>query len=146
MTDRELLDQAFERGAEAGRIEARVSGLEGDARQTAVTLVSLAALINSTVTTVQLLAGEIKARTEADQQLRESDKAAREETARAIEKEKDNAAKAIREEKELTATTLSNSANKVNIKWGPRSGWANMAAVVALFLGAYITYYITYHR
>jgi len=137
---------AYENGRAAGKVDARLDNLESNHDKTAKILDDLSTVIGETTLALQLLASESKSRAEADRQLREADKTAREETATAIEKEKDNAAKAIREEKETTAIALSNEANKSNIKWLPRNGWSNYIMIIALFLGAYATFYITYHK
>lgn len=146
MTETDLIDRAYERGVEAGRIEIRVSGLEKDQRDTAKTLVELGNLINSTVTTVQLLAKDIQNRAESDRKMWEQRDKAADDTARAIRQEKDNAAKAIKDEKELTATTLANEVNKANIRWVPRMGWAAFASIFVIAIGAFITFYATYHK
>lgn len=137
---------AYERGMEMGRIEARLDNLENNQAKTTKILEELSDTLNKTTLALELLASESRSRADGDLQLRKSDKEARVDTAIAIREEKDHAAVAIREEKESTAMALSNEVNKSSLKWLPRNGWANYITIIALFLGAYATFYVTFHH
>lgn len=157
MPDQDILDKAYERGVEAGRIDTRVRGLEANQLETTKALASISVLINSTITTVQLLASESKNRAESDRKMWEQRDKSALETAKAIREEKDNAAKAIREEKdaaadvlknerETTATALLKESTATNSKWAPRMGWLTFALVFVGIIGSLVTFYATFHK
>jgi len=147
------LQKAHQEGYNAGQLEARVAGLEDGLHDTAKALEEAVILINSTVTTVQLLTKDIQSRADADKKLQEQRDRATTDTARAIKEEKDNAARVIKEEKDNAAMALSNETNKtfievnkVTTKWQPRMGWATYILIVVGLIAAYGTFYATFHK
>lgn len=145
MTAEQELQTAYDRGVEAGRIETRLSSLEAtDGKQT-VALDKMSEGLSALVGTVQLLSQDIENRAQADKQLREADKIAREDTARAVREEKDNAAQVVQTDKETTALALANRANIVNTAWTPRNGWSTLILASVGIIGLIAAVYFGLH-
>ena len=146
MTDQTEIDQAFARGVAQGRIENRVAGLEIRQDEAEKVLVELGDSVNATTLALKLLASDIKSRAESDKKMWEQRDRAAVDLAKALKEEKDNAAKVLKDSVDITAITLANESNKANIKFAPKLVWATYATVIVLALGAFVTYYQTYHH
>lgn len=150
-SEQETYDRAFMQGQEAGRMDSRLSNVENAVIKMGNSHEKSMVVQNGLITTVELLAKDIQARSDADKMLRAQEKLAAEEKAEALKEERTNAAQVLKDERESKATTLANESNsaaievnKLNKKWVPRSGWiafwalivAGLSILVAVFFGA----------
>ena len=146
MVELDTEDRAYARGVEAGKLDVRVRGLEDNQRATSAVLSGLTDLVNSLVTTVKLLASESASRAESDRKMWDQRDKAAADTAKAIKEEKDSAAEVLKNVREATATALLKESTETNSKWAPRMGWLTFALVLSGVIGAFVTFYATFHR
>ncbi len=134
--DQELLDREYARGEESGLVKARLGTLESVVVKMGISQEASIKVQNTLVTTVELLATDIKNRAESDRKLREQEKLAAEEKAQALKDERINAAAVLKDDRELTAINLANKSNKTNIRFTPIAVViTGLSVLVAVFFG-----------